>query len=66
MKKFKDQIHFKMNYQKQKKKVALCHEKIRNQRKDYHHKLSRKIADMYDVVVVEDLNMKAMKSIVWS
>lgn len=48
------------NYQKQRKKVALCHEKVRNQRKDYHHKLSRKIADMYDAVAVEDLNMKAM------
>lgn len=48
------------NYQKQKKKVALCHEKVRNQRKDYHHKLSRKIADMYDAVAVEDLNMKAL------
>ncbi len=29
------------NYQKQKKKVALCHEKIKNQRKDFQHKLSR-------------------------
>lgn len=48
------------NYQKQKKKVALCHEKVRNQRKDYHHKLSRKIADRYDAVAMEDLNMKAM------
>lgn len=48
------------NYQKQKKKVALCHEKVRNQRKDYHHKLSRKIADTYDAVAIEDLNMKAM------
>lgn len=48
------------NYQKQKKKVAMCHEKVRNQRKDYHHKLSRKLADRYDAVAVEDLNMKAM------
>ncbi len=28
---------------RQKKKVARCHEKIRNQRKDYLHKLSRRI-----------------------
>ena len=28
------------NYQKQKKKVALYHEKIKNQRKDFQHKLS--------------------------
>ena len=48
------------NYQRQKKKVAICHEKIRNQRKDFQHKLSRRIADQYDVVAVEDIDMKAM------
>ena len=48
------------NYEKQKRKVALCHEKVRNQRKDYIHKLTRRIADTYDAVGVEDLNMKAM------
>ena len=49
-----------LNYQKQKKKVALCHEKVKNQKRDFHHKLSRKLADEYNVVAVEDLNMKAM------
>lgn len=48
------------NYAKQRKKVAVCHEKIRNQRRDFQHKLSRKLADSYDAVCVEDLNMKAM------
>ena len=48
------------NYQKQKKRVALCHEKVKNQRRDFHHKLSRKLAEEYDVVAVEDLNMKEM------
>ena len=48
------------NYKKQKRKVALCHEKVRNQRKDYIHKLTRKIADTYDAVGVEELDMKAM------
>ena len=48
------------NYVLQKKKVARCHEKIRNQRRDHLHKLSRKIADSYDAVVVEDIDMKAM------
>ena len=48
------------NYRKQKKKVALCHEKVRNQRKDFHHKLSRRIAENYDAVAVESLNMKGM------
>ena len=48
------------NYELQKKKVAKCHEKIRNQRRDYLHKLSRKIADSFDAVAVEDIDMKAM------
>ena len=48
------------NYEKQKKRVALCHEKVKNQRRDFHHKLSRTIADTHDVVAVEDLDMKAM------
>ena len=48
------------NYRKQKRKVALCHEKVRSQRKDYIHKLTRKIADTYDAAGVEDLDMKAM------
>ena len=48
------------NYGKQKKRVARFHEKIRNQRKDFQHKLSRRIADSYDAVAVEDIDMKAM------
>ena len=40
--------------------MAVCHEKVRNQRKDYLHKLSRDLADRYDVIGVEDINMKAM------
>ena len=48
------------NYNKQKVKVAKVHEKIANQRKDFLHKSSRKIANSYDVICVEDLNMKAM------
>lgn len=48
------------NYYKQKKKVSLCHEKIRNQRKDFHHKLSTKIVNKYDVVSVENLHMRDM------
>ena len=48
------------NYEKQKKRVALCHEKIRNQRKDFQHKLSTGLAENYDAVCVEDLNLKGM------
>ena len=48
------------NYEKQKRRVAVCHEKVRNQRKDFLHKLSRELADSYDVIGVEDIDMKAM------
>ena len=48
------------NYEKQKRILARRHEKVRNQRRDCLHKLSRRIADRYDAVAVEDIDMKAM------
>ena len=45
---------------KQRLKVAKLHEKVANQRKDFLHKLSRQIANTYDCVCIEDLDMKAM------
>ena len=48
------------NYGKQKRILAKCYEKVRNQRKDYLHKLSRKIADGHDAAAVEDIDMKWM------
>lgn len=48
------------NYQKQKKRLARAYEKIRNQRNDFHHKLSHRLAEEQDVIVVENLNMKGM------
>lgn len=48
------------NYVKQKKRVAKVHEKIRNQRRDYLHKLSKSLADGYDIIGVEDIDMKTM------
>ena len=47
-------------YEKQRLKVAKVHEHIANQRKDFLHKESKKLADNYDLVCIEDLNMKAM------
>lgn len=47
-------------YQKQRRKVAKLHEKVSNQRKDYLHKVSGQIANAYDIVCIEDLNMKGM------
>ena len=48
------------NYLKQLKKVNKIHRHIANQRLDNLHKLSAGIANRYDVVCVENLNMKAM------
>ena len=50
------------NYLKQLRKVNKIHRHIANQRKDNLHKLSTEIANRYDVVCVEDLNMKAMSN----
>lgn len=48
------------NREKQRQRVANYYEKTVNQRKDFLHKASRQIANAYDAVVVEDLNMRAM------
>ena len=45
------------NYWKQRKRIGALHEKASNRRKDFLHKLSRKVADAYDAVIVEDLNL---------
>lgn len=48
------------NWQKQKLRVAKLHEKVSNQRKDFLHKESFRLAEAWDAVAIEDLNMKAM------
>ena len=48
------------NYQKQRMIVAKVQEHIANQRKDWIHKLSTKLANEYDIVCVEDINMQNM------
>lgn len=50
------------NYLKQQAKVAKLHRHISNQRLDNLHKLSTEIANQYDVVCVESLNMKAISN----
>ncbi len=52
----KDSSH----YQKQLLKIKNLHEHIANQRKDFLHKVSRKLANKYDYVFVEDLDLKEM------
>ena len=48
------------NYIKQFRKTSKIHRHIANQRSDNLHKLSTEIANQYDVVCVEDLNMTAI------
>lgn len=48
------------NRAKQRIKVAKLHEKVANQRRDFLHKQSRQIANAYDCVCIENLDMKAM------
>ena len=47
-------------YLKQQAKVAKIHEKIANSRSDYIHKITNEITNQYDVICIEDLNVKGM------
>lgn len=48
------------NYNKQKIKVATIHEKIANSRNDFLHKTSFNLADNYDYVCIEDINLQSI------
>ena len=50
------------NYKKQQLRIARIHKHISNQRLDDLHKTSAEIANRYDVVCVEDLNLKSMSN----
>ncbi|MHA1461424.1 MAG: RNA-guided endonuclease TnpB family protein [Promethearchaeota archaeon] len=49
------------NREKARVKLARQHDKICNRKKDWTHKLTRKLADSFDVVILEDLNIKGMQ-----
>lgn len=48
------------NREKQRIRVAILHEKVANQRKDFLHKLSRLLVNAWDCICIENLNMQAM------
>ena len=48
------------NWEKQRLRVAECHQRVRRKRHDFLHKLSNYYATEYDLVAVEDLNVKLM------
>jgi putative transposase len=48
------------SYEKQRRKVAKIHEKISNTRQDVLHKVSHQLVSDYDIIALEDLNVKGM------
>ena len=48
------------NREKARLKVSKLHKKVRNQRNDYQHKISRELADKFKVICLETLNVKNM------
>lgn len=48
------------NREKQRRKVAVLHERVRNQRLDFLHKKSHALCERYDLIGIEDLNVKGM------
>jgi putative transposase len=48
------------SFEKQRRKTALIHEKITNSRMDNLHKISHKLVSDYDIIALEDLNVKGM------
>jgi len=50
------------NYRRQQRKLSKIHKKIRDSRKDYLHKESRRIANSCEIVCVEDLDMRIMSN----
>ncbi|WP_324759480.1 RNA-guided endonuclease InsQ/TnpB family protein [Haloarcula sp. GH36] len=48
------------NWENQRRRVAACHLQIKRKRRDFLHKLSAYYAQEYELVAVEDLEVKAM------
>lgn len=61
-KKLHRMTHGSKRYAKQSKKLARLHEQIANQRRNYLHQESHRIANEWDTVCVERLNMRSLSS----
>jgi putative transposase len=48
------------NYNRLSYRIAKLHAKISNARKDFLHKLSHTLTDNYQIIILEDLNVKGM------
>jgi putative transposase len=64
LKKFQRRLAKKKKKSNRRKKavklVAKAHKKVRNQRKDFHHKEARILVDTFETIVFEDLSMHSM------
>ncbi len=58
--KLRKKVKESANWRRQQSRIARLYRHIANSRKDQLHKLSTEIANRYDVVCVEDLNMRSM------
>ena len=57
---YKKGIKSSKRYEKLRKQIAALFEHMKNIRLDYYNKLSKEITNLYDIVVVEDINMQDM------
>jgi len=58
--KYNQRQHSKCKGKRRKHKVALLHEKVTNQRKDFLHKISTELIRDNQSIALEDLNIKSM------
>ena len=58
--KLSKKIYGSQNYLKYKVKVARFQEKIKNKRLDFLHKLSTRLVKAYDIICIENLNIKGL------
>ncbi|WP_318733188.1 MULTISPECIES: transposase [unclassified Roseofilum] len=49
-----------INYQKQQNKIAKIHQRIQRQRKDFQYKIANWLTRCYDLIAIEDLNIKGL------
>jgi putative transposase len=62
-KKLSKKIQNSNNYKQAKRKVAKLYQKVVNSRKDFFHKLVNQLAENYQYIAIEDLNIKAMQKL---
>jgi putative transposase len=48
------------NWEKARHRCAVDHERVTNQRRDFHHQWSRSLVDRYGTIAIEELNIQGM------